>query len=216
MKILFFGDSITDMARGRDNDAQGRPWGLGSGYVFLIATKLLSEEHGKYSIVNRGNSGDRVVDLYARIKRDVWNETPNVLSILVGANDVWQDLVKNSSHDGVDIARWEKVYRMIIEDTKANLPIVQIILCEPFVLPGTVTREDGRLEAFNKIRKYAEVAKKLAQEYNLVFVALQDKFDEMAKKHGEEYFLYDGIHPDLAGANLIAEEWVKAFKMLVK
>ena len=216
MKILFFGDSITDMGRDRDNEAQGRPWGLGSGYVFLVSTKLMSEEYGKYAIINRGNSGDRVVDLYARIKRDVWNEKPDVVSILVGANDVWKDLWINSPHDGVDIGRWEKVYRMIIEDTKANLPNAQIMICEPFVLPGTVTRENGRLEAFDKIRKYAFVAKKLAKEYNLAFVDLQDKFDEMAKKHGEKYFLYDGIHPDLAGANLIAEEWLKVFKTQVE
>ena len=90
------------------------------------------------------------------------------------------------------------------------------MICEPFVLPGTVTREDGRLEAFNKIRKYAVVARKLAKEYNLAFVALQDKLDEMAKKYGEKYFLYDGIHPDIAGINLIAEEWLKIFKTQIE
>ena len=216
MKILFFGDSITDMGRYREDEAKVRPYGLGTGHVFLIATKLMNQDYGKYTIVNRGNSGDRVVDLYARIKRDVWHEKPDVLSILIGANDVWKDLSLNALHDGVDIGRWEKVYRMIIEDTKANLPNVQIIICEPFVLPGTVTREEGRLEAFNQIREYANVAKKLAKEYNLAFVALQDKFDEMAKKYGEQYFLYDGIHPDIAGINLISEEWLKVFKTKVE
>ena len=216
VKILFFGDSITDMGRYREEEAKIRPYGLGAGHVFLIATKLMGEEYGKYTIVNRGNSGDRVVDLYARIKHDVWNEQPDVLSILIGANDVWKDLSKNSCHDGVDIVRWEKVYRMIIEDTKINLPNAEIMICEPFVLPGTVTREDGRLEAFNQIRKYAKVARKLAKEYNLSFVALQDKLDEMAEKYGEKYFLYDGIHPDIAGINLIAKEWLKIFKTQVE
>ena len=214
MKIVFFGDSITDMARYRDNDAQGRPWGLGAGYVFLASTKLMSEQYGKYTVVNRGNGGNRIVDLYARIKCDVWNENPDVLSILIGVNDVWHDLGENPN--GVDIGRWEKVYRMMIEDTKRAVPNIKIMICEPFVLRGTATEFDGKFEHFERVREYAKVAKKLAEEYDLAFVSLQEKFDEMAEKYGGEHFLYDGVHPDLAGANLIAEEWIKVFKTQVE
>ena len=53
---------------------------------------------------------------------------------------------------------------------------------------------------------------KLAEEYGLHFVPLQNKFNEVAKKYGVEPYLYDGVHPMVAGANLIAEEWVKIFK----
>ena len=53
--------------------------------------------------------------------------------------------------------------------------------------------------------------RKLAEEFGAVFVPLQEKFDEMAKKHGAENYLYDGVHPDVAGAKLIADEWLNAF-----
>jgi lysophospholipase L1-like esterase len=99
---------------------------------------------------------------------------------------------------------------MLIEDTKEQLPSVKFILCEPFVLKGWATEE--RYEEFCEVKKYAAVVKKLAEEYGIPFVALQDKFDEAAAKHGAVHYLCDGVHPDVAGGKLIAEEWLKVFR----
>ena len=85
MKILFFGDSITDMARSREKD--GNAFGYGMGYVNSVSSTLKYEDPTKYEIINRGISGNRVVDLYARIKADVWNHNPDLISILIGVND---------------------------------------------------------------------------------------------------------------------------------
>ena len=62
------------------------------------------------------------------------------------------------------------------------------------------------------MKKYASVVKKLADEYGIPFVALQEKFDKAAEKYGAIHYLYDGVHPDLAGGKLIAEEWLKVFR----
>ena len=205
MKILFFGDSITDMARNRDMD--GKAFGYGMGYVNSVSSTLKYEDPTKYEIINRGISGNRVVDLYARIKADVWNHKPDLISILIGVNDVWHEIYGGN---GVDLKRFERMYRILIEDTKERLPNVKFILCEPFVLKGTATEE--KYEEFLEVKKYAAVVKKLAEEYNLPFVALQDKLDEAAAKHGAVHYLYDGVHPDVAGGKLIAEEWLKVFR----
>ncbi len=212
MKIVFFGDSITDMNRVHNSD--GKVESYGGGYVFFVAGKLLSENPQKYEIINRGISGNRIVDLYARIKGDVWNQEPDVLSILIGVNDVWHELSENPN--GVDLTRWEKVYRMLIEETHERLPNTKIMILEPFVLRGTKTDYDNRYETFVKVKDYAAKAKELAEEYGLTFVPLQEKFDEAAEKYGEKYYLYDGVHPDVAGAALIAGEWLKAFKKMGK
>ncbi len=55
------------------------------------------------------------------------------------------------------------------------------------------------------------MVEKLAKEYNYAFVPLQDKFDEMSSKYNEEIYLFDGVHPNIAGTTLIANEWVRAF-----
>ena len=211
MRILFYGDSITDAGREREmNSVFG---GLGRGFVRVIADRLQGIEPEKYDIINRGISGNRIVDLYARIKCDAWNLQPDVLSILVGINDVWHEI---HSKNGVEIDRFENVYRMLLTDTKKALPNTKLILCEPFVLKGTATENTeeipNRYERFCYVYQYAEVVKKLANEFDVLFLPLQGKFTEMATKTKAEYYLPDGVHPHIAGATLIADEWVKLFK----
>ena len=207
MNIVLFGDSITDARRERDVGLHFSSFGMG--YAFLLQSELATKFPKKYNIYNRGISGNRVVDLYARIKTDCWNLEPDVLSILVGANDVWHEL---DSNNGVEIDRYERVYRTIIEETKERFPNVKIMLLEPFVLKGIATVD--RFEQFCYIKEYAKIVKKLAKEYNLPFVALQEKLDDMAKNYGDEYVLGDGIHPTVVGAKIIANEWLKAFEKI--
>lgn len=208
MKILFFGDSITDMSRNRDENAE-EIFTYGSGYPLFVASALYRKNPLEYQVINRGISGDRSVDLYARIKRDVWNHAPDVLSILVGINDIWHEL---NEKNGVEIERFEKIYSMMIEDTLKRLPDVKIILCEPFVLKGKCTEK--QYERFQKVYRYAEIVKKLAQNYHLFFLPLQAKFDWAAKRFGVEKYLYDGVHPNVAGATLIADSWLELFEKI--
>lgn len=205
MKILFFGDSITDMGRIYDLNFPS-PRALGEGYVFLASADIMKKYPNRFEIVNRGISGNRIVDLYQRIKQDVWNHKPDVLSILIGVNDVWHEIARQN---GVEIDRFERVYRMLIEDTLKVLPNVKIMLCEPYILEGFSTSE--HYDKFVEVYKYAEVVKKLAEEYGLVFVPLQAKLNELAELNGASYYMEDGVHPDVPGARFIADEWVNAF-----
>ena len=207
MKILFFGDSITDALRNREENWQLNRFG--SGYVMQIAGRLFERSPVDYEIVNRGVSGDRVVDLYARVKKDVWNEKPDVLSILVGVNSLWHE---HFFQNGVELERWERVYRMLIEDTKKELPNTKIILCEPFILHGEIT--DLNYELFSKITEYAKVVERLAKEYGLYFLPLQDTINNAAVQYGNSLILRDGVHPTVQGAVLIAKEWLKLFEKM--
>ena len=202
MKILTYGDSITDAGR------EASWTQIGVGYPAYIAGELLAENPEKYEVVNRGISGNRIVDLYARIKRDVWNHNPDVLSILIGINDIWHGL--GDDPNDVELERFVKVYRMLIEDTLKVLPNVKIMLCEPFVLHGNAT--DPHFEKFSEIKEYAKEIKKMADEYGLTYVPLQAKLDEMAAKFSPQAFAGDGVHPTVAGAKVIADEWLKVFR----
>ena len=94
MKILFFGDSITDMYHHKDSD--GMPWNYGFGFTFFVAGALQSLDFEKYQIINRGIGGNQLADLYARVKLDVWNEQPDVVNILIGVNDVVHGITQNN------------------------------------------------------------------------------------------------------------------------
>jgi len=205
MKILFQGDSITDAGRDRDNDVN-----VGSGYPLLVKASLGFETPGKYEFVNRGISGNRVVDVYARIKNDIINLKPDVMSILIGVNDIWHEFL---SENGVDADKYYKIYDMLIEEVKIALPDIKIMIMEPFVLKACATEE--KWDSFNlEIKKRAEMAKKISQKYNLPYIQLQDGFDELSKNIEESYWLSDGVHPTSMGHEYIKREWLKTFKTL--
>ncbi len=208
MRVLFYGDSITDA--GRNYNLLYGEESYGQGYVKYAAAGLKQRGLAEEEIINRGISGNRIVDLYARIKADCWNHQPDVLSILIGVNDVWHEI---EHHNGVEIDRFEKMYRFLIEDTKKALPNVKILLCEPFVLDGCSTTP--KMDQFKDVYKYAEVVKRLASEYGLYFLPLQETLSEAAAGNEAQY-LWDGVHPVEAGAKLIAEEWLKVFEQVQK
>ncbi|MBQ8292153.1 MAG: lysophospholipase [Clostridia bacterium] len=206
MKIITFGDSITDMRRGSEQDAE--IFTLGHGYPQLLAGDLKYENPKKYEVINRGNSGNRIVDLYARIKKDVWNLKPDVISILIGINDIWLEC--GEGKNGVDIVRFEKVYRMLIEDTLERLPNVKCIILEPFVLYHEAIA--SIYDELIKVKEYAKVEKQIAKDYHLEFVPLQELFDKKAAETCTADWLFDGVHPTSAGSRLIANELLKVFK----
>ena len=209
--ILFQGDSITDAGRSREDDMNA-----GIGYPTLVKGELGFEYPNQYIMYNRGISGNRVVDVYARIKADIINLKPDVMSILIGVNDVWHEF---GGHNGVDAEKYFKIYSMLIEEIKAALPDVKIMILEPFVLRGVGTDntqdEPDKWNIFHtEVLKRAEKARKIAKIYNLPFIPLQDKFEEAAKLAPNDYWLRDGVHPTTAGHELIKREWIKTFKSL--
>ena len=204
MKILFFGDSITDARRGRESAFNDR---FGVGFVMQVAGELLLENPLKYEIINRGIGGERIVDLYARIKKDVWNENPDVLTILEGINDISHDVWHNN---GVEFERWIQMYQKLLEETREKLPDTKIIVAEPFVLRGEISNKD--FNEYDKIRERSKALKNLVEGLGLLFLPLQSIIDEKAEKYGENIVLADGVHPTVYGAKLIAQEWLKLFR----
>lgn len=210
-KVLFQGDSITDCGRSRDNDSV-----LGTGYATLVQAQLGFEKPGELDFLNRGISGNRIVDVYARIKADIINLEPDVLSFLIGVNDVWHEL---GLRNGVAADKFEKIYCMMIEEIKEALPDIKIMILEPFCLRGPATENsEAQPERWNtfysEVKKRAQRAKSVAEKYNLPFVELQDKFEQVAEKTETTYWLVDGVHPTAMGHELIKREWMKAYKEL--
>ena len=205
MRILFQGDSITDADRSREKDYK-----LGVGYPRLVEASLGFDEPGKYEFFNRGISGNRVVDLYARIKRDLINLAPDVLSILIGVNDVGHEV---QTQNGVDAEKYYKIYCMLIEEIRAALPEIKIMILEPFVLKAEAT--ENAWEIFDaEVRLRAQMARKVAEKYGLRFVPLQEGFDRLAELAPNDYWLRDGVHPTAKGHEFIKREWLRAFAEL--
>ena len=189
---------------------------MGKGYPLLVKSELGYEYPNEFDFQNRAIAGNRVVDVYARIKADIINLKPDYMSILIGVNDLWHEfLIQN----GLDADKFEKIYSMLIEEVKEALPRIKIMILEPFCLKGTNTDNTEEIpdkwEKFNQgVRENAKRAKKVAEKYNLTFVPLQHLFDEAEKKAEASYWLEDGVHPTPTGHEIISREWIKYFKQI--
>ncbi len=201
-KILFQGDSITDAHRGSESATDA---GLGHGYVYLTAARL-SADHSELRLVfrNRGVSGNNIHDLVSRWKEDTIALRPDVLSILIGINDTAAEMAFDE---------FETAYDTLLDQTKAALPSVRLVLCEPFAL--LPPERDGAVNAWDtNVRQRARIVEKLAEKYGARFVRFQKVFDEARKRAPAEYWLYDGIHPTHSGHQLMADEWIRAVSAL--
>lgn len=201
--ILFQGDSITDGNRSRSKD-----WNhvMGHGYQFIIASKLWYELPRRgLQFFNRGISGNTVADLAARWKEDTVLLQPDVVSILIGINDTEAFIRGNQNFS--DTA-YRKDYHDLLQKTKEQLPNVQLILCEPFILPvGRVKENWTTYESDIKLRQQA--VKELGAEFKAIFIPFQNAFNKALQKAPPEYWIWDGIHPMPAGHELMAREWLK-------
>lgn len=199
--FIILGDSITDCSRNRDDIDS-----MGMGYPAVVAATIGTQYPQKFRFINEGISGDRIVDVYSRIKRDILNQKPDYLSILIGVNDVWHEL---NDKNGVAAPKFEKIYSMLIEEIKEELPEIKIFLLEPFVTPGTGT--DKYIDTFrSEIKLRSEAVQRIADKYNLTFIPLQCVFDEAMTKAPASYWTRDGVHPSTEGHGLIANELIKA------
>ncbi len=202
--ILFQGDSITDGNRGRNEDPNHI---MGHGYAFSIASRIGADFPEKnYKFYNRGISGHKITDLANRWQTDTLDLKPDVLSMLVGVNDAASVVFTRSPV--VSVEKYEETYNALLEQTNAVFPDILFVLCEPFIMKVGKVKENW--EAYSAdISKRQKVVKRLADKFEAVFVPLQEIFNKACEKAAAEYWMWDGIHPTVAGHELLAREWLK-------
>jgi lysophospholipase L1-like esterase len=205
--ILFQGDSITDSDRNRMDTSINSAKALGSGYAMLAGAKLL-EKYASYDlkVYNKGVSGNKVYQLAERWDADCISLEPDILSILIGVNDLWHKI--NGNYNGtVEIYRND--YIALLQRTKKALPNVKLIICEPFAVPGENAVSN---KWYPEFFGYQEAARAVATQFEATFIPYQKIYDEAQKLAPGVYWTNDGVHPTLAGAQLMAKAWLEAIK----
>lgn len=196
--VLFHGDSITDAGRNQENE------GLGTGYA-MMESAWFSAVHPKRNVrfINRGVEGYRVRDLRDCWSKDCLELKPEVVSILIGINDIFRKGLFGL-RQSTAIESFENDYREILESTRNTLNS-RIILLEPFLLHVT--------KATIKLRKnldpIREVVSDLSREFKTLYIPLDKIFAESTQTKEPSFWAQDGVHPTLAGHALIAHHWLK-------
>ncbi|WP_432712000.1 SGNH/GDSL hydrolase family protein [Pedobacter sp.] len=193
-KILFFGDSITEM-------------GVKSGgYVSLIKKILPSTS---YEIIGAGVGGNKIYDLYLRLEDDVLNKKPDMVVIYIGVNDVWHKL---SSRTGTDQNKFVKFYQALINKITANG--AKVILCTPAVIGE---KKNGANEMDPELDKYAAEIRKLADLNKLPLVDLRSLFINYNIANNttdadKGVLTNDGVHLNDKGNQLVAAQLLPLIK----
>lgn len=196
--MVFQGDSITDAGRNKKEPKPNEQKSFGKGYAWMAGSQLLiSNPAHQLTLHNRGISGNKVHQLADRWDKDCLELKPDVLSILIGVNDIWHGL--NGRYDGT-AKTYEDDFNQLIERTKKSLPKVQLVICEPFVLKCGAVNDKW----FPEFDKYRAAAKKIAESHHAVFVPFQSMFDEAVKYAPPNHWAGDGVHPSSHGASLMA------------
>jgi lysophospholipase L1-like esterase len=199
-RILFQGDSITDGNRGRNADPNHI---LGHGYQFIIAAKYGDDlANRNLTFINRGISGNKVSDLARRWPTDTIDLKPDVLSILVGVNDL---------NYGVPAEDYERQYDQLLADTVKALPNVRLVLGEPFGLPVAGKKNDWDQYRARLVER-DEIVNRLGLKYHAPVVHYQKLFEAAARRAPAEHWIWDGIHPTYSGHQLMADEWVRTVR----
>lgn len=223
-RIVFAGDSITDGAWGGSNGTK-RPTTqrnhedlnhiYGHSYMMLCAARLGADNPDKFYFYNRGISGNTLADLEARWDEDILQLNPDIISILIGTNDVYFHL-KDHSDEAFDYAEWEKRYRKILDEAKEKNPNVIFIIGTPFGAKSGKIGEGSDYETrVQMINELDEIVCNIASDYNAKLIRFDEVFANQLKKYpnvAPSYWIWDGIHPTPAGHQLMADEWLKTYK----
>ena len=200
--ILFIGDSITDAGR---LEAAYRPFGYG--YVHFVAYRLLAR-YPEYNldIINTGISGDTIRDLNYRWERDCLSHKPDILSVLIGINDVFRQYT-GELNTAVLLDEYQLTYERLLSLVKEKYNC-RLILMEPFIFC-----DDKTNPAYKSLQQYIHAVRALAAEFDAVPVPLQELIDKKIKEVSPEKFSDDMVHPYVWAHAWIAQHWLEATKL---
>ena len=196
-RVIFFGDSITE---------QGAKPG---GYISVMRDMLTQQNITNYDLTGAGVGGNKVYDLYLRMQEDVIQQSPDIVVIWVGVNDVWH---KSMFGTGTDADKFEKFYRAIIKELQSNS--IKVVL----VTPTTIGEKyDYSNQQDGDLNKYSQIIRNIAKELNLSLVDLHSIFhtyevNNNTANEAKGILTVDGVHLNDAGNKLAANEIWKVLK----
>ena len=198
MRIVFFGDSITDCDRDRSDPAS-----LGNGYVKILADKLRPiYPDMDIDLINMGVSGNEVCDLLARVQRDVIDYKPDAVVIMIGINNV---IHKYKYGKELNLNQFERDLKTLI--AKLKEAGIVVIFLEPFLLPAPDKKRMRPL--FNQ---ELEIIHRVCVDMCDEFVAYDEMFNGLCQSTPYPFYSADGVHPSFEGSDIIANTAIKAIR----
>lgn len=203
IRLIFQGDSITDTGRDKRNYHD-----LGQGYPKFAAELIKSENPDiNFEFINFGISGNRTGELFDRIYSDGIAFQPDVISFLIGVNDVGHRYAPSfiATTDEQIALNYREILKRIKKETNAK-----ILMLSPYVLDA-----ENKAHMKEALKTVLPIIRELATEYADAYIPLDELFEEAIKTQPYPmYYSNDGIHPNENGAKFIGECYARAVKDL--
>ncbi len=197
-KILFIGDSITDCGR------RTEPSKLGDGYVKMFSEMMIAKiPEAKIEVINKGISGNTILDLENRWTDDMIYLKPDWLSILVGINDTHRVVEKTVGSEELIPDKYRKRYSKLLQMTVNNIGC-KIILIEPFFI-STDTTDSYRGRMLERLTEYRKIVAEMSEQYGTLLLKIHDIFQKHLKYRESETFCAEPVHPNHTGHLVIAQ-----------
>ncbi|HYF36334.1 MAG TPA: GDSL-type esterase/lipase family protein, partial [Prosthecobacter sp.] len=200
--VVMFGDSTTAY----------RPNAIKQVYSDRVYAQLI-KDGSPLVVANRGIGGNTTKMARARFEKDVLSLKPKVVVIQFGINDAAVDVWKDPPATTPRVSREDYVanLRWMIEQLR-NVGAKPILMTpNPLRWTGRMKQMYGRLpydvndpEGFEKphLRAYADAMRALASDMQVPLIDIHAAY---TGKDAEKLLL-DGVHPNDAGQQLVAEK----------
>jgi len=148
---------------------------------------LVDRPNEGLKIYNRGISGNKVFQLAERWQQDCLDLKPNLVSVLIGVNDLWHRL--NGKYDGTV----EVTSRITGPCSSGRARRCRGETGRLRAVCATLRR--GEREMFPAFDEYRAAARRVAGSFQAAFVPFQALFDEAVKLAPPQHWAGDGVHP---------------------
>ncbi|MBP3437363.1 MAG: SGNH/GDSL hydrolase family protein [Clostridia bacterium] len=202
-RIVFTGDSVTDMRRARPV-GEGLFDNVGFGYVRMIENLFAAFYPSlDIRISNTGISGETSRDLLARFDADVVDLKPQWVSICIGINDVWRQFDSPAMPDTHVLP---DEYRANVEEmiVRVKDKVKGVFILSPYYIePNRQDKMRARMD------EYVAICQQLAEKHGCIYVDFQKMYEDYCQFQHSSFIAWDRIHPNLKGATLMAREVLK-------
>lgn len=198
-RVLFIGDSITDI---KFNTRFYYKLKGARVYALNVGKDIKAHCNGA-KVFYKGIASNRTYHVYDRLTKDCIALKPDVIVMLIGVNDAWENYVPEQYPPLLRPmkAHMSEIYRRI----KAELKDVQILYLMPFMID---TMEE-KLPFHKVLDEFRADLKAMAQENGAEIIDLQEMFYEVQKEVEPKLLATDGIHPTNLGHKYISNAILK-------
>jgi len=194
-RVLFIGDSITDVkfnARKRFS-IKGKD-------VYALQLKRRFRAYSKgVDVIIKGIASNRTYHVYDRLTADCINLKPDVIIMLIGVNDAWENYVPEQYPPLV--RPMEPHFCEIFRRINAELKDVQVLYLMPFMIDAV----EEKLPFHKTLDEFRARLRAIAEQNGAVILDLQEEFYKVQKTTEPKKLAVDGIHPTNLGHKVISD-----------